>query len=167
MQRQKKKSVHGIDDQAELLQDMINTTPVEPPEHVTLTTSELPFFYDIIEEFSRSDWTGHQISLASMLAREMYSMEKEQRLLKKEGSVVITPKGFRTINPRKTLIKQHADTILSFRRSLALHARSEGKTLKGMAKDLERRKAMDYRARSLFEDSDSSGMDELIPRSIN
>lgn len=59
-----------------------------------------------------------------MLARTMADLEDEQRLMRAEGSVTVTERGHPVVNPRKTLIQMHAGTILSFRRSLQLHARA-------------------------------------------
>ena len=63
--------------------------------------------------------------------------------MREEGSVLTTEKGMPVVNPRKTVIQMHAGSILSFRRSLSLHARAQrgeardvGKR-RGYAKDLE------------------------------
>lgn len=48
-----------------------------------------------------------------------------------------TEKGTPVVNPRKTVVQMHASTILSFRRSLSLHARAQG----GEARDVAKRRA--------------------------
>lgn len=96
------------------------------PAHVPLDAMDLPFWESVIAEFARSEWTDHQLELAAMLARTMADMEREQRLFREEGSVAHSEKGTPVINPRKTAIQMHASTILSFRRSLSLHARAMG-----------------------------------------
>ena len=98
--------------------------PIHPPSTVPLGDADLPFFVNVIEEFARSEWSAHQLELAAMLARTMADLEKEQRELRVEGSVLKTDKGTPVVNPRKTVIQMHAGTILSYRRSLQLHARA-------------------------------------------
>lgn len=34
---------------------------IQPPVNVTLTETGMPFFDDVIEKFTRSDWTAHQV----------------------------------------------------------------------------------------------------------
>lgn len=96
----------------------------------------MPFFASVIAEFARSEWTAHQLELAAMLARTMSDLDREQQALRQEGSVVTTEKGTPVVNPRKSVVQMHAGTILSFRRSLALHARAQG----GDARDIGKRR---------------------------
>jgi hypothetical protein len=97
---------------------------IVPPSSVPLEKCDLPFFASVIAEFARSEWTAHQLKLAAMLARTMAGLNREQRALRKEGSVVHTEKGTPVVNPRKAVVQMHASSILSFRRSLSLHARA-------------------------------------------
>lgn len=99
---------------------------VSPPSNVSLEGGDMPFFASVIAEFARADWTAHQLELAAMLARTMADMEREQRSLRAEGSVLVSEKGTPVVNPRKAVIQMHASTILSYRRSLQLHARARG-----------------------------------------
>ena len=95
------------------------------PAHVPLEREDLPFWNSVLAEFARSEWTDHQLELAAMLARTMADLEREQRALRDEGAVMMSEKGTPVVNPRKTVIQMHAGTILSFRRSLSLHARAQ------------------------------------------
>jgi hypothetical protein len=99
---------------------------ITPPSNVPLEPGDLPFFASVVDEFARSEWTAHQLELAAMLARTMADLTREQAALRQEGSVARTDRGTPVVNPRKCVVQMHASTILSFRRSLALHARSEG-----------------------------------------
>jgi hypothetical protein len=100
--------------------------PINVPKHVPLSERDLPFWNSVIAEFARSEWTDHQLELAAMLARTMSDLEEEQRLFRQEGTISYSEKGTPVVNPRKTAIQMHAGTILSFRRSLSLHARATG-----------------------------------------
>ena len=116
---------------------------IDPPSNVPLDKCDLPFFASVIDEFARSEWTAHQLELAAMLARTMADLEREQRALREEGSVLATDRGTPVVNPRKTVVQMNASTILSYRRSLQLHARAQGgeardvATRRGIAKGVE------------------------------
>lgn len=110
--------------------------PIQPPSNVPLDAGDIGFFGSVLAEFARSEWTAHQLELAAMLARTMADLEREQRELRAEGSVVTTEKGTPVVNPRKAVVQMHASSILSFRRSLALHARAQG----GEARDVGKRR---------------------------
>lgn len=107
---------------------------ITPPSNVPLQGVDLAFFANVIAEFPRADWTAHQLELAAMLARTLADLEREQRELRVEGSVVFTEKGTPVANPRKSIVQMHAGTILSFRRSLSLHARAQGGEIRDVAK---------------------------------
>src|SRR3954447_18037183 len=66
---------------------------ISPPSNVPLNASDLPFFASVLAEFTRWDWTGHQLELAALLARSMHDFEREQTLMRQEGGVVFTESG--------------------------------------------------------------------------
>lgn len=126
-----------IDSRSEAVRVMSRAaSDIVPPSNVPLDKSDMPFFASVIAEFARSEWTAHQLELAAMLARTMADLEREQRLLREEGATALSERGTPVVNPRKTVVQMHASTILSFRRSLALHARAQG----GDARDIGRRR---------------------------
>ena len=127
---------------------------IDPPSNVPLDVGDLPFFASVIGEFARSEWTAHQLELAAMLARTMADLERDQRLMRIEGPVMATEKGTPVVNPRKTVIQMNASIILSYRRSLQLHARAQG----GEARDVGKRRD----AAREFEGDDAG--DDLLAR---
>ena len=127
--------------------------PIVVPKHVPLDDKDLPFWHSVIAEFARSEWTDHQLELAAMLARTMADLEEEQRLFRQEGTISYSEKGTPVVNPRKTAIQMHAGTILSFRRSLSLHARAMG----GEAEKIGPRREMTKQA-----ESDARTTDDLL-----
>ena len=129
---------------------------IVPPAHVPLQEEDRPFWASVIAEFARSEWTDHQLELAAMLARTMADLEREQVALRDEGSVVKTDKGTPVVNPRKAVIQMHAGTVLSFRRSLSLHAGA-----KGEAEKIGPRRAA---AKAIEKGAGAAGSDDLIPR---
>ena len=116
---------------------------VAAPSNVPLSAEDLPFFASVIAEFARTEWSAHQLELAAMLARTMADLEREQRDLRAEGSVVKSDKGTPVVNPRKAVVQMHASSILSFRRSLSLHARAQGGETRDVAKRRSQAKAVE------------------------
>ena len=110
--------------------------PIVPPANVPLDDTDLPFFVNVVAEFARSEWSEHQLEIAAMLARTMADLVKEQDLLRTEGGVAYSMKGTPVANPRKSVVAMYATSILSFRRSLSLHARAQG----GEARDVAKRR---------------------------
>jgi len=127
---------------------------ITPPSNVPLDKQDMPFFASVIGEFARSDWTAHQLELAAMLARTMADLEQDQRLMRIEGPVMKTEKGTPVVNPRKTVIQMNASIILSYRRSLSLHARAQA----GETRDVGKRRGM---AKEFEADADA---DDLLAR---
>src|SRR5690625_5172252 len=128
-----------IDSRSEAVRVMSRAAAdIVPPSNVPLDKSDMPFFASVIAEFARSEWTAHQLELAAMLARTTADLGHEQRLRREEGATAWSERGTPVGTPRKTVVQMHASTMLSFRRSLALHARAQG----GGARDIGMRREM-------------------------
>jgi hypothetical protein len=126
-----------IDSAAEAVRVMAKaTTEIAPPPNVPLDDKDTPFFVNVVAEFARSEWSQHQLEIAAMLARTMADLVKEQDLLRVEGGIAYSLKGTPVANPRKAIVAMYATSILSFRRSLSLHARAQG----GEARDVAKRR---------------------------
>lgn len=126
-----------VDSAAEAVRIMAKaTTEIAPPTNVPLDEDDTPFFRSVIAEYARSEWSAHQLELAAMLARTMADLTREQQLLREEGGVAYSDKGTPVANPRKSIVQMHASSILSFRRSLSLHARAQA----GEARDVAKRR---------------------------
>jgi len=128
---------------------------IDPPSNVPLDDGDLPFFRNVIAEFARSEWSAHQLEIAAMLARTMADLTREQKMLRDEGGVAYSEKGTPVANPRKAIVQMHASSILSFRRSLSLHARAQ----MGEARDAAKRRAI---AKDI--EADNPLEDELLAR---
>ena len=152
MKRQR--NITSIDEQARIA-SMANRVIV-PPATVPLSKEDIPFFEHVIAEFARSEWTAHSLELAAMLARMLCEMAKEQTALRDEGSIIDGMHG-PVVNPRRGLIQMHANTIVTFRRSLSLHARAtEGRRTDQIGKRREIARGVDAAV--------SSAEDDLIAR---
>lgn len=127
-----------IDSATEAVRVMADAaSEIKPPANVPLDDGDVPFFENVIAEYARSEWTSHQLEIAAMLARTMADLVREQHLLREEGGVAHSERGTPVANPRKSIVQMHASAILSFRRSLALHARAQA----GESRDIGRRRA--------------------------
>lgn len=144
-----------IDSVSEAVRVAAAPKTISPPSNVPLDEGDMPFFANVISEFARSEWTAHQLELAAMLARTMADLEREQRELREEGSVMRSDRGTPVVNPRKTVVQMHAGSILAFRRSLSLHARAQS----GEARDVGKRRAGTKRI-----EADLATDDDLIAR---
>ncbi|MEF2549991.1 terminase small subunit [Aurantimonas sp. A2-1-M11] len=127
-----------IDSSTEAVRVMAKAlSEILPPDNVPLDDGDIPFFTNVIAEYARSEWSPHQLEIAAMLARTMADLTREQKLLRDEGGVAYSEKGTPVANPRKSIVQMHASSILSFRRSLSLHARAQS----GEARDVGKRRA--------------------------
>jgi hypothetical protein len=109
---------------------------IRPPGHVILDDDDWPYWWNVVEEAARSEWTDHQLELAALLARAMSDLEREQRELRREGAVCRGAMGQPAVNPRKQVVAMHAAVILSLRRSLGIHSRAKA----GEARDVTKRR---------------------------
>ncbi len=133
-----------IDSVEEIVRVMAKaSSEVSPPANVPLDAEDMPFFQSVIAEYARADWSAHQLELAAMLARTMADLTREQQLLRVEGGVAYSDKGTPVANPRKSIVQMHASSILSFRRSLSLHARAQAGEARDVAKRREAAKGIE------------------------
>jgi hypothetical protein len=156
------RSKRSIQDEQNLLKqihDSLDDIVVEPPDHFSLNSGELLFFYDIIEEYPNAEWSSHQLTIACMMAREIYAVEREQRRLRKEEMVAPNVKGWPCSNPRRNVINGYINSIMKLRQSLALHIRANTSG-KGAARRLQQEKDSQSEMNYLYGDQENS---DLIP----
>ena len=103
---------------------IVSADQITPPSNVPLDDEDMPFFANVIDEFARSEWTPHQLELAAMLAQKMRNLRDSIQAIRAEGEVLFNDKGTPMQNPRIGTIRMWDTSILSTRRSLALHARA-------------------------------------------
>ena len=111
---------------------------IGPPSNVPLSKKDMPFFVNVLDQFARSDWTAHDLEVAAMLARSMCDLNEEQQMLRTEGYITARQNGTTVENPRLRVVKSLSGDLLSFRRSLSLHARAR----EGDARDVAKRRSM-------------------------
>ena len=126
---------------------------IKPPEHMDLEDKYRVYFDNVIAEFAKSEWTNHQLEIACMLARTICDLKEQQITLASEGYIAVRENGTTVENPRARVVKSLTGDILSFRRSLALHARARS----GEARDIAKKK-------SQLLSAESNELDDLIAR---
>ena len=107
-----------------------------PPAHVNLSEGAMRFWPEVVAEFSALEWTPHALSVAALLSRAMFLFDREQTLFESEGAIAYSEKGTPVCNPRVQVAANTANTVLSLRRSLSLHARGQA----GEARDVGQRR---------------------------
>ncbi|MBA4308492.1 MAG: terminase small subunit [Sphingopyxis sp.] len=125
--------------------------PLDPPANVPLTTADESFWNSIIAEKARSEWTGHDLEIAALLARSMRCMVVEESKMEDEGAVLTTVGGNRCQNPRARIIADLNARIMKYRQSLGIHSRGK----QGEPRDVKRRR--DH-AKSLEADLDTTDL---------
>jgi hypothetical protein len=116
---------------------------IHPPSNVPLNDDDLSFFANVLEEFARSQWTGHQLEIAAMMARTMCDLNKEQQSLRVEGYMIERQNGCLVENPRLRAVKSLTGDLLALRRSLGVNARARDEAhvadkKTGLAKSIEK-----------------------------
>ena len=135
----KKAKRDRIDSTSEQVKVMAASTKnIGPPSNVPLSKKDMPFFVNVLDQFARSDWTAHDLEVAAMLARSMCDLNEEQQMLRTEGYITARQNGTTVENPRLRVVKSLSGDLLSFRRSLSLHARAR----EGDARDVAKRRSM-------------------------
>ena len=97
--------------------------PIVPPAHVPLAAEDMVFFASVIDEFPRSEWTGHQLELAALLARDMADAARIQVKRREEGETFIQPTGTMVPHPLLASLRMKTTNIMAMRRSLASETR--------------------------------------------
>ena len=95
---------------------------VQPPSHIALTADHMPFWHAITQARHKESWTEIDLTHAANLARTQYDIEKEQRLLEIEGSVIFNERGTPVKNPRCSILEDLTRRAISLSRILQVHA---------------------------------------------
>lgn len=146
----KKPSIDTAGERAKIVAAATRT--IAPPKHIDMDEKDMDFFEDVVEEFARSEWTKHTLTLAALLARALRDMEFHQREFRKKGPIVYSEKGTPIINPLKQAIQMESGIILSLRRSLSLNARAKAGEPRDVGKRRDKAKEQESHVRDLTDD---------------
>lgn len=97
---------------------------IMPPADMDMTDRELAAFGEVIGEQSKSELSAHKIRLSAFLAIDIAALDQEKVLLRREGAILINTHGNARANPRAKVVQNLTASILSQRRSLAIHTRA-------------------------------------------
>ena len=97
----------------------------ELPAHINLRDGDRPFWDNILRARARSEWSEADLVVAAQLARCMADIEREQRLLDAEGTVVANDRGTLVTNPCFRAINELKQSQLATFRVLTLNANAK------------------------------------------
>lgn len=158
MKKPRRKRIDSVAEQARIFSASLRE--INPPAHIKLVKKELIFFDSIISEFAKVLWTNHTLELAAMMARNMYQLSVEQEKIRKEGSTLKEEKtGDIYASPRLKAVSIYSQNIVTMRRSLNLHAASNG-----MARNKKDWADHNKKAKAVESLVDSQLDDDLIAR---
>lgn len=131
---------------------------IEPPAHAPLHDDAAPFWDDIVDARAKSEWSGHDLAVASDLANAMAQLVHNRRALRLEGEVLTTDKGSVHANPRVAVVHGLVAQIKATRQSLNIHGRAAGE-----ARDVGARR----KAAKAIEAANPLAEDDLLARPVN
>jgi hypothetical protein len=117
---------------------------LEPPECVDLDDECRPFFSLVLRARARDEWNDATLVVAANLARTMYDIEEQTKLLKTEGYIVPDERGRDDINPRHIIIEQLSKRKMAYMRTLVI-----GGAALGDAKDFKNKRKLEMDARKI------------------
>lgn len=132
----RKQRIDSITAQVEVMKKA--AVELSPPDHLPLTDAELPFWKNIIAEKAKSEWTGHDLEIASMLASSLAQLAEESKWLAGEGSVLATAGGNPMSNPRLRIIADAHSRVMKYRQTLGIHSRGK----EGERRDADKRRGI-------------------------
>jgi hypothetical protein len=123
---------------------------ISPPAHLPLAEKDLPFWFTVIAEKPKSEWTAHDLEMAVMLATSMRKLNEQEEMLDQEGPVYTTGGGNMAQNPRCRIVADLAARVVKYRQTLGIHNRAK----QGEARDVARRRAqaLDVEANNPLDD---------------
>lgn len=110
---------------------------LSPPITIDLGQS-IKFWNNIISMKPRSEWTPHNLEIASFLCKAMYRLDVNHDSIMSEGDVLTTIGGNPTANPRVAIIHGLHAQIKGWRQTLGIHDRG----VNGEKRDADKRRAI-------------------------
>lgn len=116
--------------------------PLQPPSCKELSEIEMVFFSDIMLARARDDWKDADLYFAADLARCLYDLDREQRQLRNEDSV-LGSEGKVMENPRIKIISRYRAEAAALARVLQIGGRGIGDP-----RTFEKARALEQKARA-------------------
>lgn len=93
---------------------------LQPPSHITITDSAIPFWSGIVRARARDEWSEVDLVVVGQLAQCQADIADQDILLRTEGSIVTNERGTQIMNPRATLMENLARREMALMRTLRL-----------------------------------------------
>jgi phage terminase small subunit len=133
-------------------------TVIDPPSHLQLRASDLPFWRAVVHARAHQLWTAADLVYAAHLTRALSDAERLQLAVRTEGDTLTSARGSSVVNPKHFLIDTLVRRSITLSRMLQLSPRGRSTNA---ARDAESAKrAADEGEKSVDEVDD----DDLIPR---
>ena len=94
----------------------------EPPAHIMLRESDLPFWRSVVRAREYNAWTEPDLENAANLARCKADIERIQREIDVEGDTIENKRGTPVVNPKHTLLETLMRRSVALSRLLHVHA---------------------------------------------
>lgn len=120
---------------------------VQPPAEFNLSAKEVEHFNQVVKELSRAELSPHTVTVCAMLARTICAHAENLRLMDLEG--------FEDARAAASRVKINASLalqIMSFRRTLGIHATTGGRKAKNVQQAREVAKSIERDALGNFDD---------------
>lgn len=129
---------------------------IEPPQHLNVDATALPFWDDIIDTRALDRWTPNDLIVAASLARVYRDIEKYAGLVDKASRLAKGKDGVHTVNAAHKVLSDLIPQAASMARSIQVHARAT----QGEARDQTRVNSVYRNAKQTLHNFD----DELLAR---
>ena len=100
--------------------------PLKPPKHCRLRPGDRPFWQGIVRGRARDEWSDADLVVAAQLARCQADIEREQKIMNTETSVVTNDRGTVVVNARVSVMEQLARREMALMRTLRMGGRVAG-----------------------------------------
>jgi hypothetical protein len=130
----RKQRIDSITAQVEVMQAA--TKVLQPPSHIPLNESDVPFWRSIVAEKPKVEWSDHDLEIAALLAMAMRKMGEQECLVDDEGPIVVTAGGNMAHNPRCRVVADLHARVIKYRQTLGIHNRAKH----GEARDVKKRR---------------------------
>jgi len=129
-----------------------------PPEHVFLRERDMPHWRNVVRARARSEWRESDLVIAANLARCFGDIERLSRELEDEDDILTSSRGTPVPNPKYSILEQLSRRVMALTRALQMQP-----AVSGAARDKEKVREAERRARTAQAEIEEQDQDDLIP----
>jgi len=148
---------HASDSATAAVAAMVNAAlpPLAVPAHVKLRAGDQPFWDGVLNARGRDEWTESDLVVGAQLARCQHDIERTQKQVDAEGTVVDNGQGAVRVNPRVNVLE-----LLHKRERALLQALRMGGTIP--ACDLNDRRGVENAAKRARKEAKAPAGEEAL-----